>query len=63
MTNVRYQATGVLPAGVPAVVVARPGEVMILVAEHLTVEEVCAALTPLITAHAQDCWLPRQQIA
>ena len=63
MTNVRYQATGVLPAGVPAAVVAGPGEVTILVAEDLTIEEACAALGPLITAHAAECWQPRQQIA
>lgn len=63
MTNVRYQATGVLPAGVPAAVVAQPGEVTILIAEHLSIEEACAVLGPLITAHAADCWHPGQRIA
>jgi hypothetical protein len=45
------------------VVVAQPGEVTILIADHLTIEEACAALSPLITAHAVDCWHPQHQIA
>ena len=63
MTKVIYQATGRLPAGVPAAVVARHGVVTILVDDGLTVAQVCEALTPLITAHAEDCWQPQEQIA
>lgn len=61
--NVRYEATGALPTEVPAAVVARRGEVLILVNRSVTVDELCAALTPLITAHAQACWVPGQAIA
>lgn len=63
MTKVRYHATKVLPPGVPAAVIAAPGRVVVLVDERLTAAEVCAALTPLITAHAADFWAPRGALA
>lgn len=63
MTIVRYQATDALPDGVPAAVVAEPGRVTILVSGALSVTEACAALTPLVTAHAAECWQPSASIA
>lgn len=63
MTKVIYQATTRLPVGVPAAVVAGPGCVTILLDEGLTIAQACEVLTPLITAHAEDCWHPGQQLA
>lgn len=60
--KVRYE-TRQMPPGVPAVVVARHGDVLILVDEGLSAAELCDVLTPLITAHAADCWTPQQAIA
>lgn len=63
MTQVIYRASNDLPNGVPAVVIAQHGRVTILLDAHLSIEEACAALTPLVTAHAGECWHPRSAIA